>query len=504
MNDDGFILVKSTRRGRKPKRLTRHHLGTHRFGDDHELPEEVPLSTIRKIVNDAKSSLETSGFSECVLSKVVKALQGDKIDQIRALGVGNFSSTRDNGTYQLALLEVLRERFGLPPTSFQDPVVTETERLYLQEQGIQVLPPEDLMSSCGPKDLQKENKEDNAGAATLLFMPHCEHYMYENILASYWSPTRLGRIVIFGNDFHSIVDSLPRCLLQDYRLLESYASICESHDEITGGKYTHEPLRVNRLGGRDPETGRKVNQHIGGGTKFDYFMIDFHRRGPNAHGETYDERIIEVRRDPNRSANIALVAGLHGKRWIIATENMKAGQIISTSGYIPENNIIGREGNAYPLGALAPGTLINTVERYPTPDSDVFVVLAGSAAEIVRHQGDYTVVRLPHKHEFSMHKTCMCTVGRVSNAEYLELEYGSAQMHRRFGYKMSSGLWHKKDGYQGRKIYPQPPVRVLDTPPEAPPEKIKFTLTSEQLSGHQGNNRVPVLVSHTQWRFEDV
>lgn len=23
----------------------------------------------------------------------------------------------------------------------------------------------------------------------------------------------------------------------------------------TGGKYTHEPLRINRLGGRDPETG---------------------------------------------------------------------------------------------------------------------------------------------------------------------------------------------------------------------------------------------------------
>lgn len=30
----------------------------------------------------------------------------------------------------------------------------------------------------------------------------------------------------------------------------------EKHlEELTGGQYTHKPLRVNRLGGRDPETG---------------------------------------------------------------------------------------------------------------------------------------------------------------------------------------------------------------------------------------------------------
>lgn len=101
-----------------------------------------------------------------------------------------------------------------------------------------------------------------------------------------------------------------------------------------------------------------------------------------------------------------------------------------------------------------------------------------------------------------MHKTCMCTVGRVSNVEYLDLQYGSAQMHRRFGYKMASGLWHKKDGYQGRKIRPLPPVRVLDTPPEAPPEKVKFTLTKRQLSGLQGTGQVPQLVTHGKWQFE--
>lgn len=52
-------------------------------------------------------------------------------------------------------------------------------------------------------------------------------------------------------------------------------------------------------------------------------------------------KVIEVRRDPNRTSHIALVAGKEGKRWILATENMRAGQIISTSCHIPRNPIIG-------------------------------------------------------------------------------------------------------------------------------------------------------------------
>uniref|UniRef100_A0A1I7S3I2 Ribosomal_L2_C domain-containing protein n=1 Tax=Bursaphelenchus xylophilus TaxID=6326 RepID=A0A1I7S3I2_BURXY len=271
--------------------------------------------------------------------------------------------------------------------------------------------------------------------------------------------------------------------------------------EITNNEYTPDPLRVRRLGGRDPETGRKVNQHIGGGVKFDYFMIDEHRRGPNEPGKTYDERVLEVRRDPNRTAHIALVAGARGKRWILATENMKAGQIISTSCYIPENPIIGIEGNAHPLGALSDGTIVNSIERYPTTDSQLFITNAGTSAQVVRRQGDFVVVRMPNKHEFSLHKTCMATVGRLSHGDWQDKMFGSANMHRRFGYKMSSGLWHKKDGYCGRKVRPLPPVRLLDEPPPAALPKQKFSMTKREQSALFGTAAVHPLVSGTQFRF---
>lgn len=73
---------------------------------------------------------------------------------------------------------------------------------------------------------------------------------------------------------------------------------------------------------------------------------------------------------------------------------MKAGQIISTSCHIPENTLIGVEGNAYPLGALNVGTYVNSVERYPTMDSEVFIIAAATAGIIVRHQGDFVVVKV--------------------------------------------------------------------------------------------------------------
>lgn len=108
---------------------------------------------------------------------------------------------------------------------------------------------------------------------------------------------------------------------------------------------------------------------------------------------------------------------------------------------------------------------------------------------------------MPNKHEFSFHKNCMATIGKLSHADLKEKFYGSANMHRRFGYKMSSGLWHKKDGYQGRKIRPLPPVRLLNSPASDSPPKQKFTLKKRQLSSFFGTSATDQLVTSTNFRF---
>jgi large subunit ribosomal protein L2 len=95
----------------------------------------------------------------------------------------------------------------------------------------------------------------------------------------------------------------------------------------------------------------------------------------------------------------------------------------------------------------------------------------------------------------------MATVGRLSHPDFYAKQFGSAQMHRRFGYKMSSGLYHKKDGYCGRKIKPLPPVRVLDKPAEEPTRLHKFSLTPAQTSGLFGTAKVHTLISATHYYF---
>jgi len=183
---------------------------------------------------------------------------------------------------------------------------------------------------------------------------------------------------------------------------------------------------------------------------------------------------------------------------------MKAGQIIRSSSHIPANPITAVEGDSHPLGALAAGTLINSVQRFRSavqPPStaqfvheghfQVFIRDAGASATVVRQQGDYTVIRMPNKHEYALHRECMATVGQLSHPEYHTSKiFGSAQMHRRFGYKMNSGLWHKKDGYLGRKIRPLPAVRTFEKPETAKPPFFGFSLSKDDCSGLQGHARM--------------
>ncbi|PIO11984.1 hypothetical protein AB205_0083550, partial [Aquarana catesbeiana] len=161
-------------------------------------------------------------------------------------------------------------------------------------------------------------------------------------------------------------------------------------------------------------------------------MIDFQRLNyePGREDTPFQEKVMEVRYDPCRSADIALVAGGKRKRWIIATENMKNGDLITSSGHIGRMAVLAQEGDAHPLGALPIGTLINCLE-----------VL----------------------------ETCVATVGRVSNVDHNKRIIGKAGRNRWLGIRPSSGLWKRKGGWAGRKIKPLPPIKSYVKLPGASP-----------------------------------
>ncbi|XP_023135216.1 39S ribosomal protein L2, mitochondrial [Amphiprion ocellaris] len=224
-------------------------------------------------------------------------------------------------------------------------------------------------------------------------------------------------------------------------------------------KYTVKPIGMKKTGGRD-YTGRIRTHGIGGGHKQKYRWIDFQRLRyePNKEAKPFDEKVVEVRYDPCRSADIALVAGGNRKRWIIATEKMQAGDVIKTSAVIGRMAVAANEGDAYPLGALPIGTLVNNLEVKPGKGAE-YIRAAGTCGILLRKVNGTAIVQLPSKQQVQVLETCMVTVGRVSNVDHNKRIIGKAGRNRWLGIRPSSGLWQRKGGWAGRKIKLLPPMK---------------------------------------------
>ncbi|XP_036022977.1 39S ribosomal protein L2, mitochondrial isoform X3 [Onychomys torridus] len=175
-------------------------------------------------------------------------------------------------------------------------------------------------------------------------------------------------------------------------------------------KYTVKPVKMRKSGGRD-HTGRIRVHGIGGGHKQNYRMIDFLRFRPQKETkpEPFEEKVVTVRYDPCRSADIALVAGGSRKRWIIATENMKAGDTILNSNCIGRMAVAAKEGDAHPLGALPVGTLINNVESEPGRGAQ-YIRAAGTCGVLLRKVNGTAIIQLPSKRQMQVY------VGTVGGA----------------------------------------------------------------------------------------
>lgn len=157
---------------------------------------------------------------------------------------------------------------------------------------------------------------------------------------------------------------------------------------------------------------------------------------------------------------MALVAVGDELKYILATENMKPGDLLKTSRFIPRIPVRAKEGDSYPLGALPIGTLVHCIESYPGENYH-FVHAAGTYGTIIRKFEDRVVVQLPTKKEFGFLQTCMATVGRLSNIEHGKTHIGTPQRLRELGYRPRSGWWQRKSGRHGRKIKRLPPMQLI-------------------------------------------
>ena len=147
-----------------------------------------------------------------------------------------------------------------------------------------------------------------------------------------------------------------------------------------------------------------------------WYFVDFKRVGPSS-GPPLVEKVIDIIKSRDRTGFIALVAHANVKRYILATENMKIGDLIRTSGEIPRVSVKANEGDAYPLGALPIGSKIHNIEQIAGLGG-VYCHAAGSFAELTNQIDDRSIIKLPSGLEVSLDRACMATVGQVSHSDY--------------------------------------------------------------------------------------
>jgi len=248
-------------------------------------------------------------------------------------------------------------------------------------------------------------------------------------------------------------------------------------------KYTLKPVPYTNLAGRNPVTGHVVHGTLGGGIRWPLLWVDYFRNLPEGSPPLV-EKVLEVFPEPTRTAHVALVGAGNHCRYIIATENMKPGDMITTSSELTEIAVRPNEGDAYPVGSLPVNTVICCVELYPGSGGS-FARGAGTFCTILRKIGDRVIIAAPSKHEFSIEQLCVAVVGRVSNAIHNTIDIGSASNLRALGYRPRSGLWQRKTGKHGRKIKRPPPIQELLRPEEKPKRNLILHLTLPEYPYHK-------------------
>ncbi len=179
-----------------------------------------------------------------------------------------------------------------------------------------------------------------------------------------------------------------------------------------------------RKAGRNNQ-GKITVRHRGGGAKKRYRIIDFKRR---KDGIPAIVKAIEY--DPNRSANIALIAYADGvKAYILAPNRIKVGDKVE-SGENAEITI----GNCLPLRNIPNGTQVHNVEMHPGKGGQI-ARSAGNSARLMAKEGKYATLRMPSGEMRLLPIDCRATIGQVGNPEHELITVGKAGRKRHMGFR---------------------------------------------------------------------
>ncbi len=172
--------------------------------------------------------------------------------------------------------------------------------------------------------------------------------------------------------------------------------------------------------------GKITVRHQGGGEKQFVRVIDYRRDKIDIPA-----KVVSIEYDPSRGARISLLVYKDGeKRYIVAPDQIKVGDTIVSSKTAAEIN----PGNALPLEKLPIGVMVHNVELQPGKGAQLGRG-AGTAIQLMALEGDYAALKLPSGETRKVPKTCIATIGTVSNPDWRLVRWGKAGRMRRRGIK---------------------------------------------------------------------
>lgn len=166
--------------------------------------------------------------------------------------------------------------------------------------------------------------------------------------------------------------------------------------------------------------GKISTRHQGGGHKRRYRLVDFKQQKFGVLG-----RIIAIEKDPNRSALIALISYIDGdKKYILATEGMKAGMEVMTGIDAPI-----KKGNRTVLRNIPSGTIVSNIELIAGKGGQI-TRSAGSGATLMAIDEKMAQLKMSSGEIRLVSKECYASIGRVSNFEHSSETLGKAGRNR--------------------------------------------------------------------------
>jgi large subunit ribosomal protein L2 len=203
-----------------------------------------------------------------------------------------------------------------------------------------------------------------------------------------------------------------------------------------------------KSGGRNVY-GRVTSRHRGGGHKRLYRVIDFKRARLDLPAT-----VQALEYDPNRTANLALIAYTDGtKSYILAPKGLKVGDKIFASNKATTNDYT--VGNNFPLEIIPPSTRLHCVELVPGRGAQI-ARSAGASLELVAVEDGRATLKMPSGELRYVNARCRATIGEVGNGDHNQQSLGKAGRSRWLGIRPTvrgmamNPVDHPNGGGQGK------------------------------------------------------